>query len=81
MVRGLELQRALRHFPPAAKLWVLPVMWGDGRANVIVVEHHRSTCGRGHVRPVIARRHLADFRVQGIYSSALMKAITAPCGT
>jgi hypothetical protein len=27
---------------------------------------------------VIARRHLADFRVQGIYSSALMEVITAP---
>ena len=75
---GLELQRGLRHFPPGAKVWVLPVMWGDGGANVIVVGHHRGTRGRGYARMVIARRHLADFRVQGIYSSALMKAITAP---
>ena len=75
---GLELQRGLRHFPPGAKVWVLPVMWGDGGANVIVVGHHRGTRGRGYTRMVIARRHLADFRVQGIYSPALLEAIAAP---
>jgi hypothetical protein len=75
---GLELQRGLRHFPPGAKVWVLPVMWGDGGANVIVVGHHRGTRGHGYTRMVIARRHLADFRVQGTYSPALEKAITAP---
>jgi hypothetical protein len=75
---GLELQRGLRHFPPGAKVWVLPVMWGDGGTNVIVVGHHRGTRGRGYARMVIGRRHLADFRVQVIYSSALLEAITAP---
>lgn len=75
---GLELQQGLRHFPPGARVWVLPVMWGDGGANLIVVGHHRSTRGRGYARMVIARRHLTAFRVQRIYSPALLEAITAP---
>lgn len=50
---GLEPQRGLRHFPAGAKVWVLPVQWGDGGAQVIVVGHHRGTHGRGYVRMVI----------------------------
>jgi hypothetical protein len=45
---------------------------------VIVVGHHRGTRGRGYARMVVPRRHLASFCVQGIYSPALMQAITAP---
>jgi hypothetical protein len=75
---GLELASGLRHFPPGAKLWVLPVIWGDGAEKVIVVGHHRGTRGRSYARMVVPRRHLTNFRVQGIYSPALMQAITAP---
>jgi len=74
---GLELQQGLRHFPPGAKVWVLPVIWGDGGANVIVVGQHRGSRGRGYVRMVIARRHLTNFRVQRIYRPALLDALTA----
>jgi len=75
---GLELQQGLRHFPPGATVWVLPVICGDGGANVIVVGHHRGTLGRGYARIVIARHHLTDFRVQRIYSPALLEAIHHP---
>jgi hypothetical protein len=27
---GLELRRGVKHFPPGAKVWVLPLQWGDG---------------------------------------------------
>jgi hypothetical protein len=75
---GLVLQRGLRHFAPGAKVWVLPVQWGDGGENVIVVGHHRGTRGRGYARIVIKRRHLTGFRVAAIYSPALAAAITRP---
>ena len=75
---GVRLQRGLRHFAPGAKVWVLPVQWGDGGDSVIVVGRHRGTRGRGHVRMVIRRHHLADFRVNAIYSPALIRAINRP---
>jgi hypothetical protein len=70
--------RGSAHFPPGAKVWVLPPQWGDGGEQVIVVGHHRGTHGRGLARIVILRRHLTRFRVQGIYSPALISALTRP---
>jgi len=75
---GLELQRGLRHFAPGAKVWVLPVQWGDGGAQVVVLGYHRGTRGKGYVRIVVSRHHLAGFRVRGVYSDALMAAMTEP---
>ena len=75
---GLELQRGVKHFPPGAKVWVLPPQWGDGGDQVIIAGHHRGTHGRGFVRMVLARRHLTGFRVQGVYSPALIRALTRP---
>jgi hypothetical protein len=75
---GLRRQRGLRHFAPGAKVWVLPVQWGDGGDSVIVVGHHRGTHGRGYARIVIRRRHLTGFRAAAVYSPALMRALTRP---
>jgi hypothetical protein len=76
---GLELRSGLRHFAPGAKVWVLPPQWGDGGAKLLVAGHHRGAGGRrGYVRIVVSRRHLTNFRVQGIYSPALLAALTRP---
>jgi hypothetical protein len=75
---GTTLQRGLRHFAPGAKGWVLPAQWGDGGDSVIVVGRHRGTSGRRYVRMVIRRHHLAGFRVDAIYSPALIRTISRP---
>jgi hypothetical protein len=76
---GLELRSGIRHFAPGAKVWVLPPHWGDGGDQIIVAGHHRGTRGRrGYARIVVSRRHLTNFRVQGIYSPALVRALTRP---
>ena len=75
---GLELRRGVRHFPPGAKVWVLPPQWGDGADQLIIAGYHRGTHGRGFTRMVLARRHLTGFRVQGVYSPALIRALTRP---
>jgi hypothetical protein len=76
---GLELRSGIRHFAPGAKVWVLPAQWGDGGEKLLVAGHHRGTRGRrGYVRIVVPRRHLTNFRVQGIYSWALIEALTRP---
>jgi hypothetical protein len=67
---GLELRRGVKHFPPGAKVWVLPPQWGDGADQLIIAGHHRGTHGRGYTGMVLARRHLTGFRVQGVYSPA-----------
>lgn len=75
---GLELGRGAKHFPPGAKVWVLPPQWGDGGDQLIVVGYHRGTRGRGLARMVISRLHLTGFRVQGVYSPAVLRALTMP---
>jgi len=52
---------------------------GDGGDQLIVVGHRRGTRGRhGLARMVISRRHLSGFRVQAIYSPAVLRALTRP---
>ena len=76
---GLELRHGTAHFSAGAKVWVLPPQWGDGAGQLIVAGCHRGSGGRrGLARMVIPRRHLAGFRVQGIYSPAVMRALTRP---
>ncbi len=65
---GQEVRQGLKHFAPGAKVWVLPVIWGDGGESVFVVGRHRGAHDRGYIRIVVDRRHLTDFRVRGIYS-------------
>jgi len=74
----LELRRGVKHFPPGAKVWVLPPQWGDGADQLIIAGHHRGTHGRGFARMVLARRHLTGFRVRGVYSPALIRGLTRP---
>ena len=76
---GLEVRAGVRHFAAGAKVWVLPPQWGDGGDQVIVAGYHRGTHGRrGLARMVMPRRHLTGFRVQGVYSPAVIRALTRP---
>jgi hypothetical protein len=75
---GLELRRGARHFAAGAKVRVLPPQWGDDGDQLIVAGHHRGARGRGLARMVISRRHLAGFRVQGIFSPAVLRALSRP---
>ncbi len=72
---GLDIRAGLKHFAPGAKVWVLPAQWGDGGESVMVVGRHR---GRGgpYIRMVIPRRHLMNYRVRGVYSPAVLRALT-----
>src|SRR2546429_2336562 len=53
-------------------------MTGDGADQLIIAGHPRGTPGRGFARMTLARRHLTGFRVQGVYSPALIRALTRP---
>jgi len=75
---GADVRRGVRHFPAGARVWVLPPQWGDGGEKLVVVGYHRGARGRGLVRMVVSRRHLTGFRVRGVYSPALLRALTRP---
>ncbi|GAA2794514.1 SCO4402 family protein [Crossiella cryophila] len=78
---GQEIRQGLKHFAPGAKVWVLPPQWGDGGDNVMVIGRHR---GRGPgrlTRMVVARVHLTDFRVQGVYRAAVHRELIRPWQT
>jgi hypothetical protein len=76
---GLQVRAGVRHFRLGAKVWVLPPQWGDGGHQVIVAGYHRGTRGRqGLARMVMPCRHLTGFRVQGVYSPAVIRALTRP---
>ncbi|MEU8136122.1 hypothetical protein [Streptodolium elevatio] len=74
---GLDIRRGLRHFSGGAKVWVLPPQWGDGGEKLFVVGRHRGN-RTSYIRIVIESRHLENFRVRGIYSPALLRAMTRP---
>jgi len=75
---GLDLRYGLRHFAAGARVWVLPPQWGDGGEKVLVAGRHRGSRGRGYARIVVHRRHLTGFLARGIYSPALLAALTRP---
>ncbi len=71
---GLEIRRGLRHFAPGAKVWIAPPAWGDGGERVNVAGRRRGN-SRRYMRIVIERRFLENFRVRGVYSPALVRAL------
>lgn len=73
---GVEIRRGTKHFSPGAKVWVLPAQWGDGGDQVFVVARHRGS--RRYVRMVVPSRRLTGFRVQGVYSPAVLRELTRP---
>jgi hypothetical protein len=60
----------VKHFPPGTKVWVLPAQWGDASDRALVVGRHRGA-PRRFVQMVVPLEHLANFRVEGVYSPAV----------
>jgi hypothetical protein len=72
-----EVRRGgLKHFSGGTKVWVLPPQWGDGWEDVFVVGRHRGS--RRLVRMVMPLRYLSEFRVQAVYSPAVMREMEKP---
>jgi hypothetical protein len=67
-----------RHFVPGAKVWVLPILWGDGGEKRYVVGTRRGTGGQGLIRLVMNSNYLVNFRVKPVYSPAVYAAMGQP---
>lgn len=67
-----------RHFVPGAKVWVLPVMWGDGGEKRYVVGTRRGTGGRSLIRQVLNTDYLVNLRVKPVHSPAIYATMGQP---
>jgi hypothetical protein len=71
---GLDIQPGLKHFSPGAKLWVLPQYQSRHSLDrLVTIGRHRGSSR--YIRIVTERRHLENFRVQGVYSPAVHHAM------
>ncbi|MFH5207365.1 hypothetical protein ACHIPZ_03890 [Antrihabitans sp. NCIMB 15449] len=64
-----------RYFVPGARIWVLPVRWGDGGEKRHVVGTRRRTHGTQLIHLVLNTRYLVNYRARPIYSQALLTAM------
>ncbi|RSM84601.1 hypothetical protein DMH04_21070 [Kibdelosporangium aridum] len=70
---GQEVQIGLKHFSPGTKLWLVSPFWGYGGDRIEVLGRHRGS--RRLARIVVERRHLTNFRVQGVYSPSVLREL------
>lgn len=67
-----------RHFVPGAKVWVLPVYWGDGGQHRYVIGVRRGSGGRSLIRLVMNTDRLVNYRLKPVYSPAVYAAMGQP---
>ncbi len=68
---GMELRRGAKHFPPGAKVYCYPPLWGDGYENIQVIGRHRGS--HRYVKMVIRSAWLTNWRVDLAYSPHLIR--------
>lgn len=73
---GRDVEIGLKHFSPGTRLWIPKPRWaGVGPERTAAIGRHRGSSRL--VSMVVAVRHLEDFRVRGVYSAAVFRAIEA----
>jgi hypothetical protein len=70
---GHELRRGTKHFPPGAKVYCMPELWGDGYEDIMVVGRHRGS--HRYVTMVIPSRRLTNWRADLVYSPHVMREL------
>lgn len=66
-----EIRKGTKHFPPGAKVYVNLVYGGMGHEFMLVIGKPRRQ--RGLIEVVIPSKYITNFRVQKVYSPALLK--------
>jgi hypothetical protein len=65
-VGGSEIKSGTKHFPPGAKVYCCPPLWGDGYENIRVIGRHRGS--HLYVTMVIKSDWVENWRVKLVYS-------------
>jgi hypothetical protein len=70
---GLERRRGTKHFAPGAKVYCLPVQWGDGYDQIIVIGRHR---GSKHFKTmIISSSWVTNCRAKVVYNPEVLRRI------
>lgn len=72
--RGLDIQHGTKHFRARALLWLPRVRWDPGHCRWPAVGRHRGN-SRRYINMVVRAEDLENFRVKGVYSEALVRAL------
>ena len=71
---GLERRRGTKHFAPGAKVYCLPVQWGDGYDQIIVIGRHR---GSKHFKTmIISSAWVTSWRAKVVYNPEVLRRIS-----
>lgn len=70
---GRATSAGTRHFAAGAKLWCLPVSWGDGYERVRVVGRHRGS--KLHVLMVVPSARLTNWRAKVAYHPEVVRLL------
>jgi hypothetical protein len=71
---GAQTRRGTSHFPPGAKVYCYPALWGDGYEQVTVIGRHRGS--HRYVTMVIPSKRLTNWRAQVVYSPYIIKLMS-----
>lgn len=68
-----EVRSGTKHFPPGAKVYCFPTLWGDGYENVKVVGRHRGS--HQYVTMIVRSEHLTNWRAKLVYSPEVIRRL------
>jgi hypothetical protein len=68
-----EVRSGTKHFPPGAKVYCFPMLWGDGYERVKVVGRHRGS--HRYVTMIVRSEHLTNWRAKLIYSPEVIRRL------
>lgn len=71
---GSEVRKGTKLFAANAKVYVVDYFWGMGAENVTVIGHHRKS--HKLITTVIASEHLVRWRIQALYSPAILERVS-----
>ncbi len=66
---GMSIECGTKHFFPGTKVYCLPVQWGDGYEQIVVIGRHSGSpklC-----RMIISHRFITNWRAQAVHSPAV----------
>lgn len=70
---GRATSAGTRHFAAGAKLWCLPVCWGDGYAKIRAIGRHRGS--HQHVLMVVPSYWLTNWRARVAYHPEVVRQL------
>jgi len=70
---GDEIKKGTKHFSPKTKVYCLPIQWGDGYDQIIVIGRHRGS--KKFKTMIISSDWVENWRAQVVYNPEVIRRI------